>query len=237
MRVFKDKSAGASLQWRTLMLSGAVMLGIAAGASVARADAPTIGGVTQEQYKGALGKVAASENPLKYQDAVYSQEQVTTPPWGTTSLQFLDGTKLEVGQASDVTLDEFVYDPNQTLTSAAIKFNRGVFRFITGENTRKEGVSLTTPVATLSIRGTDLLIKVDYDGTTTVSVLRGAIAALACDRPEQVVSAGKVLKIPVNCSEKSTIGPYTPAAPTGPADTSPGPGNNDHQHESRSTND
>ncbi|MGH6881704.1 FecR family protein [Hypericibacter sp.] len=235
MRVFKDKSASASLHRRTLMLCGAVMLGIAAGANVAKADALTIGGVTQEEYKGALGKVSASENPLKYQDAVYSQEQVTTPPWGTTSLQFLDGTKLEVGQASDVTLDEFVYDPNQTLTSAAIKFNRGVFRFITGENTRKEGVSLTTPVATLSIRGTDLLIKVDYDGTTTVSVLKGAIAALACDRPEQIVSAGRVLKIPNNCAEKTTVGPYTPAAPGGP-DTSPGAGNTDKHHESRSGN-
>ena len=234
MRVFIGKSASASLHRRALMLCGVVLLGVATAAGAAEADTLTIGGVIQEEYKGALGKVGASENPLKHQDAVYSQEQVTTPPWGTTSLQFLDGTQLQVGEASDVTLDEFVYDPNQTLTSAAIKFNRGVFRFITGENTRKEGVSLTTPVATLSIRGTDLLIKVAYDGTTTVSVLKGAIAALACDRPEQIVSAGQVLKIPNNCSEKSTLGPYTPAAPGGP-DTSPGPGN-DHHQESRSNN-
>jgi hypothetical protein len=216
------------------MLSAVVALSAVAGMGAARAETPSIGGVTQVEYKGALGTVGAAENPIKHQDAVFSQEKITTPPWGTTALQFLDGTQLQVGQASDVTLDEFVYDPNQTLTSAAIKFNRGVFRFITGENTRKEGVSLTTPVATLSIRGTDLIIKVAYDGATSVTVLKGAIAALACDRPEQVVSAGQVLKIPRNCSDRSTIGPYTPAAPGGPPDTAPDPGHN-HDHENSSS--
>jgi hypothetical protein len=214
MRILKNSRVPAGSRRRTLVLSSAFVLALTAGMGTARADMMSIGDVTQEEYKGALGTVAAVENPLKHQDAVYSMERVTTPPWGTTALLFRDGTQLQVGQASDVTLDEFIYDPNQTLTSAAIKFNRGIFRFVTGENTRKEGVSLTTPVATLSIRGTDLIIKVDVDGTTTVSVLKGAIAALACDRPEQVVSAGSVIKIPRQCSEKATIGPYTPP-PTG----------------------
>jgi hypothetical protein len=222
MRVISKKRVPASLRRRLLMLAGAASLSVSA--SVANAETPSIGDVTQEEYKGALGMVAAVQNPLKHRDAVYSQEKVTTPPWGTTALLFHDGTQLQVGPASDVTLDEFVYDPNQTLTSAAIRFNRGLFRFITGENTRKEGVSLTTPVATLSIRGTDLIINVAFDGSTTVTVLKGAIAALACDRPEQLVSAGKVLKIPRNCSDRSTIGPYTPPAPSGPS-TAPGPGN------------
>jgi hypothetical protein len=227
----------ARLRRHALMVSSAVAFSLMAGMASDAAGAATasIGGVTQEEYKGALGQQAgAGQNPLKHQDAVYSQEQVTTPPWGTTALQFLDGTQLQVGPASDVTLDEFVYDPNQTLTSAAIKFNQGLFRFVTGENTRKEGVSLTTPVATLSIRGTDLIIKVDYDGTTTVTVLKGAIAALACDRPEQLVSAGQVIKIPRTCSDRTTISPYTPTpgGSFGPSD-GPGPGH-DHDNSGRS---
>jgi hypothetical protein len=235
MRVFTSERAPAALRRRALMLSSAIAFGLAAG--VAHAEPLSIGGVTQEEYKGALGTVAAIENPLKHQDAVFSQERVTTPPWGTTALLFHDGTQLQVGEASDVTLDEFVYDPNQTLTSAAIKFNRGVFRFITGENTNKEGVSLTTPVATLSIRGTDLIIKVDVDGTTTVSVLKGAVAALACDRPEQIVSAGAVIKIPRQCSDRTTISPYMPASPGGTPSTAPGPGNDNHgNHESSNDN-
>jgi hypothetical protein len=224
MRLFNSMRVPAGLRRRALMLSGAVAFSVAAG--IAHAETLSIGDVTQEEYKGALGTVGTAANPLKHQDAVYSQEKVTTPPWGTTELLFHDGTELHVGQASDVTLDEFVYDPNQTLTSAAIKFNRGVFRFITGENTKKEGVSLTTPVATLSIRGTDLIIKVDVDGATTVTVLKGAIAASACDRPEQVVSAGSMIKIPRQCSERSTIGPYTPT-PGGDPETAPNPG---HEH-------
>jgi hypothetical protein len=232
MRILKSNRAPAGLRRRALVLSSAFALALSAGMTAARADTISIGDVTQEEYKGALGTIDATENPLKHQDAVYSMEKVTTPPWGTTALLFRDGTQLQVGQASDVTLDQFVYDPNQTLTSAAIRFNRGVFRFITGENTRKEGVSLTTPVATLSIRGTDLIIKVDVDGTTTVSVLKGAIAALACDRPEQVVSAGSVIKIPRQCSEKATIGPYIPPAEGSGSGPSPG---NDHQHEHHSS--
>lgn len=224
MRVFIGERVPAGLRRHALMLSTAVAFSIAAG--IAHAEMPSIGDVTQEEYKGALGTVAASENPLKHQDAVFSQEKVTTPPWGTTALLFHDGTQLQVGGSSEVTLDEFVYDPNQTLTSAAIKFNRGLFRFITGENTNKEGVSLTTPVATLSIRGTDLIIKVAPDGATSVTVLKGAIAALSCDRPEQVVSAGSTISIPKDCSSATKVGPYTPT-PGGPPDSG-GPG---HSHE------
>jgi hypothetical protein len=228
MRVLTGKRVPAGLRWRALLLSTVLLSGFAAG--IAKAETPSIGDVTQEEYKGALGTVAAIENPLKHQDAVFSQEKVTTPPWGSTALLFHDGTQLQVGPASDVTLDEFVYDPNQTLTSAAIKFNRGLFRFITGENTKKEGVSLTTPVATLSIRGTDLIIRVAVDGSTTVTVLKGAIAALACDRPEQVVSAGSVIKIPRECSDGTSVSPYTPPA-SGPPSTAPGPGNSGHDHD------
>jgi hypothetical protein len=222
MRILSNERVSAGLRRGSLMLASAVAVAVTAG--VANAETPSIGDVTQEEYKGALGMVAATQNPLKHQDAVYSQEKVTTPPWGTTALLFHDGTQLQVGPAAEVTLDEFVYDSNQTLTSAAIKFNRGLFRFITGENTKKEGVSLTTPVATLSIRGTDLIIDVAYDGSTKVIVLKGAIAALACDRPEQVVTAGRMIKIPRECSDRATVGPYTPPAPKDPSDTSTGPG-------------
>ncbi|MFZ5792620.1 MAG: FecR family protein [Pseudomonadota bacterium] len=192
-------------------LMAATMLAVSLAAVGAAAEPPPIGEVTQEEYKGALGRLPDREDKLIHQVAVFSQERVTTPLWGQTALGFHDGTSLQVGPGSEVTLDEFVYDPNQSLTKAVINFNHGLFRFVTGETTHKEGVTLNTPVATLSIRGTDLIIQVDLDGTTTVSVLKGAIAAKSCDRPQETtVQAGFSLVVKGNCSEKEKTVPYTP---------------------------
>lgn len=209
MSDYRLERARSGLRRRALMAATALAMSLAS--FEAAAEPLSIGGVTQEEYKGALGRLADREDELAYQVTVFSQERVTTPPWGRTALGFRDGTSLQVGPASEVVLDEFVYDPNQSLSKAVINFNRGLFRFVTGETTRKEGVTLNTPVATLSIRGTDLIIQIDLDGTTTVSVRKGAIAAKACDRPQEtLVPAGFSLVVKGNCTEEAMTVPYTP---------------------------
>jgi hypothetical protein len=209
MSDYRSDRACAGLRQCTVLAATALAVSLAAFGVAA--EPPPIGEVTQEEYKGALGRLPDREDKLTHQVTVFSQERVTTPLWGQTALGFHDGTSLQVGPASEVVLDEFVYDPNQSLAKAVINFNHGLFRFVTGKTTNKEGVRLNTPVATLSIRGTDLIIQVDLDGTTTVSVLKGAIAAKSCDRPQETtVQAGFSLLVKGNCTEDDKTVPYTP---------------------------
>jgi hypothetical protein len=97
-------------------------------------------------------------------------------------------------------LDRFVYDPEQRLGDVAISFGKGAFRFITGNIENKENVSLRTPTATMTIRGTELLIFVLSDGTSEINVLEGAVDLLPCETDEPVrVNAGEALFITTSC--------------------------------------
>jgi hypothetical protein len=73
-----------------------------------------------------------------------------------------------------------VYDPS-TLTSAGrLVFGLGAFRYIGGESRHKENLKLETPTASITIRGTELVIFVAPTGRTEIHVIEGAISVTAC---------------------------------------------------------
>jgi hypothetical protein len=162
---------------------------------------PEVGTVAQREFLGALGtRESGEQHDLYFNESVYSNEAVETGATAATNLRFLDNTNLYVGASSRVVLDRFVYDPEQRLGDVAISFGKGAFRFITGNIENKENVSLRTPTATMTIRGTELLIFVLSDGTSEINVLEGAVDLLPCETDEPVrVNAGEALFITTSC--------------------------------------
>src|SRR3981081_2117939 len=59
------------------------------------------------------------------QDVVYN-ERITTAEGGQTQLLFVDESAMTVGPNSDVTIDQFVYDPNTGTGKMAMTASRGV---------------------------------------------------------------------------------------------------------------
>lgn len=140
------------------------------------AEEVEIGHVSMKAYFGAMGeRTTGSTEKLTYKRDLYSDETVRTGGQSMTTLRFLDRTKLQVGQLSEVVLDSFVYDPDAGTGELAIAFGRGVFRFITGEMTNLDGFKLRTPSVAIGIRGTDFKLMVTGDGATTVTVLEGEV--------------------------------------------------------------
>lgn len=160
-----------------------------------------VGSIVQREFLGALGtRETGEQHDLYFNESVYSNEAVETGATSATNLRFLDNTNLYVGASSRVVLDRFVYDPEQRLGDVAISFGKGAFRFITGNIENKENVSLRTPTATMTIRGTELLIFVLSDGTSEINVLEGAVDLLPCETDEPVrVNAGEALFITTSC--------------------------------------
>src|SRR5215470_3003900 len=98
-------------------------------APAAHASEAQIGGVVQEEYRGAEGlRISGSKDQLQYQAPVYSDEKVLTQHESETVLKFQDESTLYVGANSVVTLDKFVYDPSTKIGDAAITFTKGAFR-------------------------------------------------------------------------------------------------------------
>jgi hypothetical protein len=73
-------------------------------------------------------------------------------------------------------IDAFVFDPKKAEGNALLEISVGTLRFVTGEMP-KGGVVIKTPTATLTLRGTDVVVHVHPDGTTDTTVYDGKVEA------------------------------------------------------------
>jgi hypothetical protein len=98
-------------------------------------------------------------------DVVF-KERITTNPQGQTQVLFLDKSAMTVGPNSDVTIDEFVYDPNTGTGKLAMSAAHGVMRFIGGKLSKNaNAVSMQTPTGVLAVRGGIFLAAIGSSGT------------------------------------------------------------------------
>jgi hypothetical protein len=176
-----------------------------------------IGGVVQEEYRGAEGvRISGGKDSLQYQQPVYSDEKVLTEHQGETVLQFQDESKLYVGANSVVTLDKFIYDPSTKLGDAAITFTKGAFRFVSGQMSNEEEIKLRTPKAALVIRGTSVQIHILPDGNEIIYDAGGKVTVIGCGGiSSSDLVPGQAVKLDYMCGQ--TLGFFsggTLGAPT-----------------------
>jgi len=98
-------------------------------------------------------------------DVVF-KERITTNQQGQTQVLFLDKSAMTVGPNSDVTVDEFVYEPNTGNGKLAMSAAHGVMRFIGGKLSKNENaVTMLTPTGVLAVRGGMFLASIGSRGT------------------------------------------------------------------------
>ena len=92
---------------------------------------------------------------------------------GKVSIGFIDDTRVDVTQHSKLIIDEFVYDPNTKTGSLSLKSALGTIRYASGQiaKTSPKNVQITTPTATIGVRGTDFTMTVDELGSSTIILL------------------------------------------------------------------
>jgi hypothetical protein len=116
------------------------------------------------QFTTTDGNVITQENPDKLARVSLANAHLTTGSGGTVHLLLPDETIFSVGPNSDITLDEFVYDPRDpSNTKIAIDFSKGVFRWVTGKVVKHENVKLNVPIGDLGFRGTSFVVYSGID--------------------------------------------------------------------------
>jgi ferric-dicitrate binding protein FerR (iron transport regulator) len=110
---------------------------------------------------------------------VFTGDLVKTDASGRAQILFRDNTRLVVGQNSEVTLDSFVFQDASTARTFSLDAVRGSFRFITGLSA-KDAYTITTPTASLGVRGTEFDLTIAEDGTTNVALFGGSVRV--CDK-------------------------------------------------------
>ena len=90
-------------------------------------------------------------------------DTVKTGTNSSAGLIFEDDTVVALGSNSEMSIDKFLFNPADKELSFIARLIRGTFSFITGQIAKlaPKQVSLETPDATLGVRGTKFLVKID----------------------------------------------------------------------------
>ncbi len=161
--------------------------------------------IVVNDVRGVIGQNQPA--PLRAGIDVFQNETIRTGDLSASRVIFQDNTNLSVGAGSQVVLDRFVFDPDPARSQVALSIARGAVRFATG-SLPKSAYRISTPAATIGIRGTILTIIVAADGTTFISVDEG-IAIVPSGGQTVSVSAGMTTTVSVGA-------PPSPPNPTPP---------------------
>lgn len=105
-------------------------------------------------------------------DAVQKGDVVQTGSDSSIGLTFIDGSAFGMTSNARMVLNEMIYDPNGSSNSSLISLVQGTITFVAGQTAKNGNMRVETPVATMGIRGTAVLVEISAnDGPTKFSVL------------------------------------------------------------------
>lgn len=130
-----------------LFAASMVYAALGAGVAAAQPSGLVLAVIQQSEADGTTGK-----RVLTVTAPVFAGDKIVTGPVGEAQVKFRDNTKLVVGPNSAMVIDAFVFDDNDTARKISINVARGAFRFISGKSP-KDAYSITTPTATIGVRG------------------------------------------------------------------------------------
>lgn len=90
----------------------------------------------------------------------FANEAVRALEASSASIRLDDGTVLDVGPNSEITLDSLIYDPERGEQRLSLRFLSGIVRFTTG-SMEKQAYEINTPVGSLTIRGTEFTLLME----------------------------------------------------------------------------
>ena len=114
-------------------------------------------------------------------DAVFQGDVVETAAGGAVNLLFVDETTFALGADARLALDEMVFNPATQTGSSSFSVLKGVFVFVSGQIAQADNtqMTVTTPVATIGIRGTTVAGDVKPAGEESkFTVIDGEIAVV-----------------------------------------------------------
>ena len=115
-----------------------------------------------------IGEDVASEVNVD----IFSYDTIRTAK-SKTAIEFIDTTRVDVTEHSKLVIDEFVYDPNKKTGKLSLKASLGTVRYASGQIAKNNptSIKITTPTATIGVRGTDFSMTVDELGSSTIILL------------------------------------------------------------------
>ena len=137
------------------------------------ARSESIGDVTLSKGNSVIDRKDGEKDVKVEKDHdIFSYDTVKTGK-GQVAIEFLDETRVDITQHSKLIIDDFVYDPNSKTGKLSLKATLGTVRYASGQIAKNsaQNISIKTPTATVSVRGTDFAMTIDEIGSSTIILL------------------------------------------------------------------
>ena len=133
----------------------------------------SIGNIDQLEGKGVVDRKDGEKNITIEQSLDILQYDTVKTGNGKVGILFIDETRVDVTQHSKLIIDEFVYAPNSKTGKLNLSAKLGTVRYASGQIAKnsKQNVVITTPTATIGVRGTDFSMTIDELGGSTIILL------------------------------------------------------------------
>ena len=122
----------------------------------------------------AIGDIKNQKNEsLSNGSKIFFGDTIISKSKSNAQILFLDQTVLTLGEETELTIDEFVYDPNSQDGSFVSTVKTGTVKFITGQISKKnpDNLEVKVPAGTLGARGTEFVILSESNNESTVVLL------------------------------------------------------------------
>lgn len=141
------------------------------------ADAPA--GSVKAVSGEALVMRAGSATPLKTGDRVYEKDVLTTGKGASLGLVLRDNSTLSLGPGSRLVVERFLFEPEKGALAQVLKLSRGSMAAMSGEIVKlnPDVARIETPVYSVGIRGTHVLLCVEPGFEASADAPQGAEAA------------------------------------------------------------
>ena len=130
-------------------------------------------GFVKELTGTAFAKLPAEDRrQLSTGGQIYQSDMITTETKSSIKLQLKDDSQFELGANASLFATKFAYKQEIEEDSVSIKLLKGTFRFVTGLIAKKkpQSMSVDTTVATIGIRGTNVIGEVNSTSATIILV-------------------------------------------------------------------
>lgn len=107
---------------------------------------------------------------------VFLKDKIDTGVNSKVSFAFDDASTLSIGENAMVKITKHIFDPDKNLRQTVVQVSLGAVRFaVTKEKNKDSTFKVITPSGIAGVRGTEFVVIVRPDGTTTFVGLEGSI--------------------------------------------------------------
>jgi hypothetical protein len=131
--------------------------------------------------KDFIGVISAGIGEIINQDSeklttgskIYFGDTIIVKEQSNAQILLLDETAITVGEKSELTIDDFVYDPKSKVGKIVSNIKIGTVRIITGEISKQnpDNLEVNVPSGLIGARGTEFAVVTESDQKSTVVLL------------------------------------------------------------------